>query len=94
MLIQSVATLIRSGTDAITSTANQRTSTNAAVTLSGATVDKPQNLSLDLTSSIGEINAVAVSANDIILVEYKRGTDTATGEAKVPVFASETTFSV
>lgn len=93
VLMQTVATLIRQGTDAISSTTNQRTSTNAAVSLSGGTVDIPQAVTFDLTSTIGQINAVAVSPGDIILVEFKRGTDTATSKARVPVFAGELTFT-
>lgn len=93
-LIQSVATLIRPGTDAISSTTNQRTSTNAAVTLSGATANIPQAVTLDLSSASGQINAVNVSAGDLIRVELRRGTDTATGDVVVPVYAAEVTFSV
>jgi hypothetical protein len=92
-LVSSLATLIRPGTDAITSTTNQRTSTNAAVTLSGGTVNIPQNLILDLTSSTGQINAVSVSAGDLILVRLTRGTDTATSDISVPVYGADTTLN-
>lgn len=92
-LIQSVATLIRQGVDAITSTTNQRTSTNAAVTLSGGTANIPQGLTLDLTSTTGTINSVAVAAGDLILVKLTRGTDTAAGDVTVPVFGAELTFT-
>jgi hypothetical protein len=88
-IIRSVSTLIRPGTDLITSTTNQRTSTNAAVTLSGTTQNKPQEVILDLSSTIGQINAVGVSPGDLILIRLERGNDTATGELKVPVHASE-----
>lgn len=90
-LIQSVATLIRTGTDAVSSTTNQRTSTNSAVTLSGSTTNKPQALSLDLSSSTGTINSVAIAAGDLIKIQLTRGTDTATGIVYVPVFGSEVT---
>jgi hypothetical protein len=93
VLMQTVATLIRTGTDVISSTANQRTSSNSAVTLSGGTVDIPQALVLDLTSTIGQINGVNVSSGDIILVEFKRGTDTAANKVRMPVFAGELTFT-
>ena len=93
-LVQSVATLIRTGTDAVSSTtANQRTSTNAAVTLGAGTVDKPQAISLDLTDSSGQINGVAVSAGDLILVALQLGTMTATSDVRAPVYASEINFS-
>lgn len=88
-LIQSVATLIRSGTDLISSTTNQRTSSNAAVTLGAGTVNIPQSLSIDLTDSAGKINSVSVSAGDLILVQITRGTDTATSDLHVPVYGAE-----
>lgn len=92
-LITSVATLVRTGTDLMSSTTNQRTSTNGAVTMSGATQNKPQALTLDLTSTTGTINSVAVAAGDIIKISITRGSDTATSDIKVPVFGAEVTFS-
>lgn len=92
-LIQTITTLIRAGTDLITSTTNQRTSTNAAVTLSGATTNIPQVVSADLTSTTGTINSVAVSAGDILIINLKRNTlDTATSDVYVPVNSCEVTF--
>lgn len=95
VLMQSLATLIRTGTDTISSTTNQRTSTNSAVTLSAGTVDEPQDVVCDLTDSSGQINSVAVSANDIIKVRITRntGTDTAAGDVYVMPYAAEVTFS-
>lgn len=92
-LIQTVSTLIRAGVDLITSTANQRTSTNAAVTQSGATQNIPQGVLLDITSTIGEINAVAVSAGDIIVVSLTRGTDTGASDLSVLVNCAEVSFT-
>lgn len=94
-LIQTQTTLIRTGTDLISSTTNQRTSTNGAVTLSGATADIPQAVILDLSSSIGQVNAVSVSPGDILLVRLTRDTttDTTTSSVFVPVYGAETTFS-
>jgi hypothetical protein len=88
-LMQSVSTLIRTGTDAISSTTNQRTSTNAAVTLSGGTANIPQAVTLDLTDSSGQINGVAVAAGDLILIKLTRGTDTSTSDINVPVYGAE-----
>jgi CHASE3 domain sensor protein len=93
MLMQSVSTLVRTGTDVISSTTNQRTSTNAAITLGAGTVSKPQALSLDLSSSTGQINGVSISAGDLILVALKRATDTATSDVNVPVYGAEVTFA-
>ncbi len=94
VLLKTVSTLIRTGTDAITSTTNQRTSTNSAVTLGAGTVNKPQAVVADLSSSSGQINAVSIAAGDLILVQLTRDTgDTATSDAKVPVYGAEVTFS-
>lgn len=92
-LISSQSTLIRTSTDAISSTTNQRTSTNAAVTLSAGTANEPQPITLDLTSSTGTINSVAVSAGDLIMVRIYRGTDTATGVINFLPLAHEVTLS-
>lgn len=92
-LIQTVSTLIRHGSDVVSSTTNQRTSVNGALTLTSFTASIPQSLVLDLSDSTGKINAVSVSADDYILIELTRGTDTATSDVKVPVYAAEVTFS-
>jgi hypothetical protein len=92
LLLQTIATLIRTGTDAISSTTNQRTSTNSAITLSAGTNGIPQSISCDLTSSSGQINSVSVSAGDLIIVKFQRGTDTATGDAKALMYGFEVTF--
>ena len=92
-LIQTVATLIRVGTDLYTSTTNQRTSTNAAITASGANQNIPQSVSFDLTSTTGQINGVAVSGGDYIIVKLIRGTDTVTTDVRTLNFASEVTLS-
>lgn len=92
-LMQTITTLIRTGTDAITSTTNQRTSTNTAVTLGAGTVDKPQAITCDLSDASGAINSVAVSAGDLILVQLQRGSDSATSDLKIPVYATEVTFN-
>lgn len=88
-----MATLIRTGTDAVTSTTNQRTSTNSAVTLGAGTVDIPQAVDCDLTDSSGDINSVAVSGGDLIEVELTRGTDTGTSDLSVPAWGAEVTFN-
>lgn len=92
-LIQSVATLIRTGTDAFSSTANQRTSTNGAITASGANQNIPQSVVLDLTSTTGQVNGVSVTAGDYIIVKLQRGSDTATSDVRALTFASEVTLT-
>ena len=83
VLLQTVATLIRKNTDLISSTTNQRTSTNSAITMTSGLQNRVQPVEFDLTDASGNINGVAVSANDLILVTLKRGTDTATSAARV-----------
>jgi len=92
-LMQTLATLVRTGTDAYTSTTNQRTSTNSAVTNTGGTQNKFQTVTLDLTSTTGTINSVAVAPGDLILVRLTRGTDTNNNDIFVPAFSAEVTFS-
>ncbi len=94
VLMQTVATLIRTGTDAVSSTTNQRTSTNSAITLA-TTANRPNAFVCDLTSSTGQINSVAVSAGDLILIRLTRdtATDTATVDAMFPPYSSEVTFT-
>lgn len=90
-LIQSIATLIRPATDLFSSVTNQRTSTNSAVTLSGGTVNIPQQVVLDLTDSTGKINGVTVAPDNYINVKLTRGTDTATSDLSVQVYGAEVT---
>lgn len=92
VLLQTVATLIRKNTDLISSTINQRTSTNSAITMTSGLQNRVQPVEFDLTDASGNINGVAVSANDLILVSLKRGTDTATSSARVLDKTSELTI--
>lgn len=92
-LIQSVATLIRTGTDTFSSTTNQRTSTNTAITASGGNQNIPQSVVLDLTSSTGQVNGVAVTAGDYIIVKLQRGSDSDTADVRALTFASEVTLT-
>lgn len=92
ILLTSVATLIRVGTDAFSSTSNQRTSTNVAATLSGS-ADIPRAVTLDLTSATGTVNSVAVSAGDLLKVQLTRGSGTAPDELRFIESSVEVTFS-
>lgn len=93
ILLNAVSTLIRNATDNLASTTNQRTTTNAAISLSAGTVTEPQRVTLDITSSTGTINGVAVAAGDLILVDLRRATDTATGDIKFIIQSTEVTLS-
>ena len=72
--LQSVATLIRKGTDAVTTTTNQQISTNGDTTLS--TANLYQEALLDLSDTSGKINGVAISPGDVINVSLARVTPT------------------
>lgn len=93
VLMKAQATLIKPGTDAMSSTTNQRTTTNTAVTLGAGTVNEAQAVTLDITSSIGEINSVAVAPGDLIRVRFYRDTDTATSDVRALPYGAEVTFS-
>lgn len=86
-----VATLIRTGTDAITSTTNQRTSTQSNTTL--AVANRLETQTCDISDSSGQINSVAVAAGHVILVRINRKTnDTDTNDVRLVPFAAEVTF--
>lgn len=93
ILVRTQATLIRAEVDEVTSTTNQRTSTNSAITMSAANDQEPQKVVWDLSSNSGQINAVAISAGDLIVVRLYRDTDTATSEVKFIQLATEVSFS-
>lgn len=81
ILLQSQSTLIRTGTDAFSSTTNQRTSTNSALT--NTVASQMREFVLDLTDSSGQINGVAVSAGDVIKVRLYRGSDSDTADIRM-----------
>jgi len=68
--MQCIATLIRKNNDAITSVSNQNTANSGDITQSVA--NRVVEASIDLSSSLGAINSVAVSAGDLIKIELGR----------------------
>jgi hypothetical protein len=80
ILLTGTSYLIRENNDAISSTTNSRTTTNSALT--NAVANRVRKVSLDITSSTGTINSVAVSAGDIIRVRLARGSDTDTADIR------------
>lgn len=88
VLFTAQSTLIKKNTTAFTSVTNQRTTTNTAVTMA-TTANKYNETELDLSSSIGEINAVACAAGDFIKVKLYRGTGTDTAIARMIPGATE-----
>jgi len=89
--MQTVTTLIRQGVDAVTSTTNQRTSTNAAFTTAAGTVDEPNEIEFDLSATVGTINSVAISAGDLLFVMLTRAIsgDTSSDVAKILSYSAE-----
>ena len=92
-LLNAVATLVRSEVDDITSTANQRTTTNSAITMSAANDLEPQKVVLDISSSVGQINAVAIAGGDLIKVKIKESSSTVGSVIKFIPDACEVTFT-
>lgn len=90
-LLQAVSTLIRKDTDAVSSTTNQRTTTNAAQ--ANGTANVLRQITLDITSTTGTINSVAVSAGDLILLQLSRAADSDTDDVRFLPLGSEATFS-
>ena len=77
VLFSGVTTLIEDG-DSPTSTTDQHSSTNSAVTTESTGI---YAATIDLTDSSGEINSNAVAANDILKIQISRGTDALTEDA-------------
>lgn len=92
-LIDAVATLIRSEVDAYSSTTNQRTTTNTAITMAAGNANEPQKVTLDISSNIGQINGVAVSPGDLIKVKVKENGSTVADNIKLVFDASEVKFT-
>lgn len=81
-LAASLATLIRPGTDAFTSTANQHASTTLSTSLVGK-ANIPQLVTLDITDASGMINGVAVQPNHIIQIYLFRQNSAAAPQSEV-----------
>jgi hypothetical protein len=86
-----VSTLLEPGSDAISNSTDQRTSTQANTTLT--VLDQIELQTCDLSDSSGQINGTAVAGGDLILVRVNRKTnDTSTADARFIPFLSEVTF--
>ncbi len=85
--------LVRANTDAVTSTTNSRASTNSALT--NTVASQYRKTTLDLTSSTGQVNSVAVAADDLLRVELTRdyATDTDTADVRFLPSATSVRFS-
>jgi hypothetical protein len=91
--VEATTTLIRTGTDAISSTTNQHASTNAGIA-NAAPADRLNLTTIDLTDGSGEINAVAVSAGDVLKIALERDTtDSDTAQIRFIPSLTEVSFS-
>jgi hypothetical protein len=86
-LMRTTTTLIRKNNDAVTSTTNQRVSTNTALT--NAVANQMREIQCDLTSPTGTINSVVVSAGDMLKIELTRASDTDTADVRFVKSATE-----
>jgi hypothetical protein len=89
-----LTTLIRKNTDAISSTTNQLTSTNADQPLTVA--NQYLEILYNLTDATGKINAIAVGAGDLLKVQLSRVATTGTDDinnVRVLVDTAEVIFS-
>ena len=77
---EAVATLIRKNNDAINSSANQNTADSGDVV--NAVAYRMRELSIDLSTSLGAINSLAVSPGDIIKIELSRVTPSGTEDTE------------
>jgi hypothetical protein len=93
ILLSSNAVLVRSETDDYDSTTNARTSTNSAITMSASNDKELQKIILDVSSTIGQVNAVSIAALDTLIVRIFRNTDTATGVVYYVAGSEEVTFT-
>lgn len=76
--MQAAATLVRKGTDAITTTTNVNTLNSGDKT--NTLANKLTEISIDLSSAFGAINSVSVSAGDIIKIQLSRIATTGTDD--------------
>lgn len=93
ILMRAQSTLIRAEVDEMSSTTNQRTTTNSAITMTANNDNEPQKVELDIAASNGQINSVAITAGDLIKIRLYRDTDTATSDIRFIKLSGEPTFT-
>lgn len=92
-LLSTNTILVRSEVDEYDDTTNAEGSTNSAITMSSSNDREPQKITLILSDASGEVNGVAVSPEDILIVRLYRNTDTATGSVYLISGSEEVTIS-
>lgn len=89
-LLKTTSYLVKDGVDAVNSTTNSYSSTNAALT--NTVANMLRITSLDITDSTGKINGVSVTPSDLIKIELSRGTDTDTADIRFIPSMTEVKF--
>jgi hypothetical protein len=77
--VQATCTLIRKNNDAVTSVANQNVSNSGDIV--NAVANRFNEISLDLSTTLGAINSVAVQPGDLIKIEIERIAPSGTEDA-------------
>lgn len=90
ILLSSTTYLFQKNSTALTSTTNSYASTNAALTNTVANMYR--TTILDLTSSTGTINSVAVASGDLLRVKLVRGSDSDTADISFVPSATQVRF--
>lgn len=91
ILMKIRTTLIRAGTDPVSSTTNQRSTTNTALTNTVANQDR--QVTWDVTDSTGHVNSVAISPGDTLIHELFRDTDTDSDAVRFILSSSYPSFT-
>ena len=88
-LVENRRDIDSAATDAVTSTTNQETSTNSAVTLSAGTVNEPQTVAANSNQRDRSNQPGCGFAGDLIIIKLERATDTATADAALIADSAE-----
>jgi len=85
VLFKATSYLVQPGVTVLGTYPNQHISTNSAITVSGVASTVTSVGDIDITDANGEINSVAVSANDLVFIKLIRDTavDTASADARL-----------
>lgn len=92
VLFRTRSYLIRRGVDSVDSVTNLYTSTNTAIS-NIATSNLYNQIQIDLTTSVGLVNATTVLPGDMLRINLYRDTDTDTGIVRLVSSSTEATYS-
>lgn len=78
VLLTAASYLLRKDTDSTQGVPWEQLSSNTAIAQGAALASRPREVTIDISSAIGEIESRAVSPGDMIVIVLSRGTDTST----------------